>query len=347
MENARARATMSWVRDERDSFCQLIFQKEPKPNLRIPSEFSELYHHELPDTVIFKGPSGNEWPAKLQKDIGSVCVQDDGWQNFYRDNALGNSEFLIFWYDGKKYFNVQVFDPTGVERLNVDPSKHRPRGGPRKHPVGSQNIPLSKSPNSHGKLNPELEQNRLEKIQVEERLSELKEEGKDLPDVRMSSDPGKHKNKNKQRQVKAEKIAPHFPICRSRLRCRHLEKNASTSEENARLEAVKETFTSDFPFFMSYMRRSTVEKAKLLPVPSKFAKEHFLWRRTNIVLRDAEGQTWKVAHHCNGKRHYFSRGWRAFLYDNELKIGDVCIFEVRNKKEVQVHIYRLPGTSAI
>jgi len=98
---------------------------------------------------------------------------------------------------------------------------------------------------------------------VEERLSELKE-GKDLPDVRISSDPGKHKNKNKQRQVKAEKIAPHFPICQSRLRCRHLEKNASTSEENARLEAVKETFTSDFPFFMSYMRRSIVEKAKPL-----------------------------------------------------------------------------------
>ncbi|XP_030450594.1 B3 domain-containing protein At2g35310-like [Syzygium oleosum] len=264
---------MSRVRDERDSFCKLILRKEPTQHLRIPPEFSRLYRHELPDTVILKGPSGNEWPAKLCQEIDYVYIEDDGWRNFHRDNALGNSEFLIFQYDGKNCFEVQVFDPTGVERLNVAGAKSMRINNP-KHPVGSQNLPLLKSPNSQGKHNPELEQNKLEKIQVEESLSKSKEEEMDLPDVRTSSEPSKHKCKNKQRQVKAGKLAPHFPVCKSRFLRHSLEKNASSSKETARLGAVKETFTSNFPFFMSYMRRSTVEKAKLLPVPSKFAK-HF------------------------------------------------------------------------
>ncbi|XP_048128916.1 B3 domain-containing protein At2g35310-like [Rhodamnia argentea] len=272
---------MSRVQDERDSFCKLILQREPVQHLRIPPEFSRLYYHELPDAVIFKGPSGNEWPATLHKDIDLVYVRDDGWRNFFRDNDLGNGEFLTFQYDGKNCFKVQVFDPTGVERLNVagakstgtkNPRGRRPRGRPRKHPIGSRILPLSKSSNSQGKHNPELEQNKLEKIQVEESLSKLNEEEMDLPDVRMSLEPNKSKNKNKERQVKAGKLAPRFLVCKSRFLGRSLEKNASSSEENARVGAVKKTFTSDFPFFMSYMRRSIVEKEKWLPVPPKFAK---------------------------------------------------------------------------
>ncbi|KAF8013639.1 hypothetical protein BT93_I1485 [Corymbia citriodora subsp. variegata] len=148
-EKSRGKAAMSRVQDKGDSFCKLILEKEPVQHLTIWPEFSRLYHRELPNTVIFKGPSGNEWPAKLRKDGDFVYVQDDGWQKFHRDNALGNSEFLIFRYDGKNCFKVQVFDPTGVERLNVagaqntrtnNPSERRPRGRPRKHPIGSQNL---------------------------------------------------------------------------------------------------------------------------------------------------------------------------------------------------------------
>lgn len=125
---------------------------------RIPPEFLRLYLHELPDTVILKGPSGNEWPAKLCEAIDYVYIQDDGWRNFHRDNALGNSECLIFQYDGKNCFEVQVFDPTGVERLNVAGAKSMRINNP-KHPVDSQNLPLLKSPNSQGNALSDLWQN--------------------------------------------------------------------------------------------------------------------------------------------------------------------------------------------
>ncbi|XP_056160970.1 B3 domain-containing protein Os01g0723500-like [Syzygium oleosum] len=294
---------------------------------KILPKFSRLYSEKLPDRVILKGPSGENWNAKLRKDITGMYLQD-GWRKFHIDNSLGNKEFLLFKYDGKRSFEVQIYDPTGLERVDIPVTKSketnlhsekRPRGRPRKCPVGTQNPPQSTYPTSQAKAlgpflwqtyigagqhNPEVEPNKLGKIKEEE-------EEMDLPVVRMSSQPRKHKQKNKQRRVKAGKPAAGFPVSKSIFKCHSVEKNASQSEY----------------------------------IPGAFAQVHIPWEMVNVVLRNQEGKTWEVVCMKNRDRHHFSAGWSAFVRDNKLGPGDVCVFELLPNKDFLVTIFRSPETS--
>lgn len=125
---------------------------------KIPPKFARLFSEELPHRLILKGPSGENWNAKLRKDITGVYIHD-GWQEFHIENSLGNKEFLLFEYNGKRSFEVHIYDPTGLERINVPVTKRKetnfdsgksPRGRPRKCPVCSGNLPQSTYLNSQG-----------------------------------------------------------------------------------------------------------------------------------------------------------------------------------------------------
>ncbi|KAF8013638.1 hypothetical protein BT93_I1484 [Corymbia citriodora subsp. variegata] len=132
-------------------FLKLILQKEPMQELKIPPKFARLFSEELPHRVILKGPSGENWNTKLCKDDTGLYIHD-GWREFHTDNSLGNKEFLLFEYDGKRSFEVHIFDLSGLERIGVPvtkreetnlPNGKRRRGRPRKCPVKTY-------PNSQG-----------------------------------------------------------------------------------------------------------------------------------------------------------------------------------------------------
>jgi hypothetical protein len=77
-------------------------------------------------------------------------------------------------------------------------------------------------------------------------------------------------------------------------------------------------------------------------VPALFAREHFPQCTTKVVLRNSEDQSWEVKYATHGNNHKLSQGWRVFVHDNNLKIGDICIFELLAKKEILVHVFRAP-----
>ncbi|KAI6701264.1 hypothetical protein NL676_015588 [Syzygium grande] len=161
----------------------------------------------------------------------------------------------------------------------------------------------------------------------------------DLCAVRMSPEPHKHKQKNK-----LGKLAAGLPVSKSRFRCHSIEKKASSSEVNVRLRGVEEMFTSTFPYFMTYMKLFSLKRAKMLYIPRAFAQVHFPGERADIVLRNLEGNTWNVVCVINRNRHYFSKGWPAFIQDNKLGTGDVCVFELLFNMEFQVTIFHSPET---
>ncbi|KAL3722457.1 hypothetical protein ACJRO7_034776 [Eucalyptus globulus] len=305
-------------------FIKLILQKEPMQELKIPPKFARLFSEELPHRVILKGPSGGKWNAKLRKDNAGLYIHD-GWREFHMDNSLGNKEFLLFEYNGKRSFEVDIFDPTGLVRIDVPVTEgtetnlhngKRPLGRPRKCPVVSQKTYL--------------------KSQDKQNL----EEEMDLRAIITSSEPRKRKQKKK-----LGKLTRGFPVSRSRFRCCSIEKNASSSEVNVRLRAVEEKmFASKFPYFMTYMKMFSLEKAKMLYIPRAFAQAHCPLERADIVLRNLEGNTWHVVCVINKNRHFFSGGWPAFIQDNKLGTGDICVFELISSKEFRVTIFRSPKT---
>ncbi|MCL7030604.1 hypothetical protein MKW94_009244, partial [Papaver nudicaule] len=80
-------------------------------------------------------------------------------------------------------------------------------------------------------------------------------------------------------------------------------------------------------------------------VPAVFATTH-LTNITEMVitLKVSDGRTWEVRYVFTAPtERRLSQGWRKFAADNDLKEGDVCIFELvdREKIEMNAHIFRL------
>ncbi|XP_026416337.1 B3 domain-containing transcription factor VRN1-like [Papaver somniferum] len=117
-----------------------------------------------------------------------------------------------------------------------------------------------------------------------------------------------------------------------------------TAQFHATLDAA-ETFTSKNPFFKVVMQAAHMKKG-MLRVPAAFGTQHLTdITRMVITLKVADDKTWEV-NYVSGTptERRISLGWREFVADNDLKEGDVCIFELVDfgkKLKMNVHIFRL------
>jgi hypothetical protein len=50
--------------------------------------------------------------------------------------------------------------------------------------------------------------------------------------------------------------------------------------------------------------------------------------------------------HRNGKRWFLSAGWSKFARDNRLRVGDICLFEKKNKRKLTIKVHVIPASSA-
>ncbi|KAL0287531.1 UNVERIFIED_CONTAM: hypothetical protein Sangu_2687600 [Sesamum angustifolium] len=79
-------------------------------------------------------------------------------------------------------------------------------------------------------------------------------------------------------------------------------------------------------------------------VPYQFATEHLPKCKVKIVLRNIKGDSWTVNSIPTTKvqtSHTFCGGWLSFVRDNNVDIGDICIFELVRKFELHVRILRV------
>ncbi|KAF5190974.1 B3 domain-containing protein [Thalictrum thalictroides] len=96
--------------------------------------------------------------------------------------------------------------------------------------------------------------------------------------------------------------------------------------------AIKEAraFTSQNPFFSVRMQPSH-------SLPYAFAKKYVTNDARVVTLRVPDGRTWQV--HCSGRYQIrLSKGWKAFVLDNSLKVNDICNFELVDRKHMELKV---------
>lgn len=62
-------------------------------------------------------------------------------------------------------------------------------------------------------------------------------------------------------------------------------------------------------------------------------KTHLTEQRATVTLRVSDGKTWPVKLVFEGVRGKLGAGFMAFCRDNNLKVGDMCVFVLINKIE--------------
>ncbi|XP_042494948.1 B3 domain-containing protein Os11g0197600-like [Macadamia integrifolia] len=292
--------------DERPHFCKIMFPGFYTRPLRIPPEFLENISTEAYKFATLKDSNGNHWRVKLNKTTSGTYIED-GWQDFIRDHSIYDDNFLVFGYDGNTCFDVQIFDESGCNRDYLFSTKH-------------QEPDFSNGAKECDKSS-ETSRDSVEKASKDD-------PGKCLP----SSKPkGLRKAKGKDAVLTPEQI-PKTIWSSSRRR-------PTTEEEKAKVLEEVESFTSKFPFLLRCLTATNVHKS-LLGIPMDFARKHFHFqKKTMVTLWNKKGQAWKVNMLYTSSRIALCGGWGAFVYANQLEEGDICIFELVGKLEMQVHIF--------
>ncbi|KAI3921215.1 hypothetical protein MKW92_052826, partial [Papaver armeniacum] len=67
--------------------------------------------------IILEDAMGEQWKVKLAKVDGSLAISK-GWNDFVIDHSIKLGDFLVFRYLADTFFQVQIFESTGCEKLS-------------------------------------------------------------------------------------------------------------------------------------------------------------------------------------------------------------------------------------
>ncbi|KAK8511517.1 hypothetical protein V6N12_038119 [Hibiscus sabdariffa] len=310
-------------------FFKIILQEAIRDGiLGIPRKFVRKYGNQLSSPVKLQVPSGAIWQVELAKSDERVWLQK-GWREFAQHYSLGFGSFLVFRYQGNDHFHVLIFDTSATEieyacrKSKEKPDLPCPLEQKRRRTDSSYKSGTDlKLENSS--LHITLDGHNSRKID----LGNLKENengwsstGKDDGVVGISV----------RGSLKTEVLS-----CSQRL----------TDTEKARAIQIANAFKSaENPVFMVVLRPSSVSYGYQLAIPLDFAREFLTKHKCNLTLCNSDGKTWPVTYYVNAGnkklRAQLYGGWQAFVQDNHLGAGDICVFEVIKLHEIllRVHIY--------
>ncbi|GFP96558.1 B3 domain-containing protein os01g0723500 [Phtheirospermum japonicum] len=309
--------------------------------LNIPCNFVKYMEGRAQGTVLLVGPSGNIWYVELIT-VENGLFLNDGWADFVRDHFLEHGEAMVFRYDGDLRFTVQIFDRSMCEKENAftaessqDLSKHgielmRKRDRER-------------SALLYGIFEGVPKKMRCSQTQSQSTCNDHQNGTNEVHALEWTGQANGNIHLETDVTVALPLTAvPHENNDDSPVRSRATKLDMLLSASEA--DRMARSFQSPFPNFLKVMKRFNISGSYTLNIPYQFATEHLPKCKVKIVLRNLKGESWTVNSIPTTRvqtSHTFCGGWLGFVRDNNIGIGDICIFELLRKCELQVRIIRV------
>ncbi|XP_039688827.1 B3 domain-containing protein REM16 isoform X4 [Medicago truncatula] len=320
--------------------------------LALPKTFSDNLKKKLPENVTLKGPSGAVWDIGLTTRDNTVYFVG-GWERFVKDHSLKENDFLVFKYNGESLFEVLIFDGdnfcekatsyfvrkcghaqteeggskvkntnTSVEEVNTASNGGVDCGSPetfRVRRLDSIRTPLAVPVKTTDKmtLNAFFESASPKELPVY------------FPKQPTGQRTKKPANEVTPGQTKKRGRPPKEEAAQSRL--------SSAKDE----KKLAQSFTSTFPYFVKIIKTFNVDGPRILNVPHQFSIAHLPNGKIKIILRNLKGEQWtanSVPRSRVHTSHTLCGGWMSFVRANNIKLGDVCVFELINDCELRVRV---------
>lgn len=310
--------------------------------LNIPCSFIKHMEGRALGTATLGGPSGNNWYAELIL-IGDGLFLSDGWEAFVSDHFLEQGDFLVFRYDGDLQFTVLVFDQSMCEKeAALKAENHRDINKKcSRHAVKKRDRDISALPDS-------IVEGVPRRARCSEKLSECAYKIH-LDSTNIGDDNGDTQEADQNTKLNNAVTVAVSPCAAVQndysdlsVRNRNTKLNMPFSPLEA--ERTARSFASSFPNFVKVMKRFNISGSYTLNIPYQFAMEHLPKCKLKVLLRNLEGGCWTVNSIPNTKvqtSHTFCGGWLSFVRDNDIDVGDICIFELVHKFELRVQILRV------
>ncbi|KAK2665197.1 hypothetical protein Ddye_003771 [Dipteronia dyeriana] len=319
--------------------------------LMIPEKFVRKFGDELSAVAKLTVPNGHAWHVGFTKD-GRKMWFDDGWPDFVNHFSICVGYFLVFRYIKNSNFHVLIFDTTACEiqypyfrggakteeqnfahhdEMKDDNSVEIVGFTTPNSPSNSlQNKAFIKHPRSSSKLYMPPSQPSFGQAPGINRCGKCGTSFKS-PNFKHPNNPDSSTQHKHEEKVKMQLRFDENDTVRKR--------KVSTNERKRQIDAAN-AFEPSNPFCRVVMQPSYIAT---LCLPSCFSQKHLIGVSSFIKLQISDGKQWPVRCLYRSKRATLGQGWRAFILDNDLGEGDVCVFEVLRSRDIvlQVTVFRI------
>lgn len=317
--------------------------------LKVPSEFIKHIEGQTSEIVTLVGPSGHSWLVDLIHQNDSLFLQS-GWAAFVQNHFLEQGDALVFRYDGNLHFTVQVFDQSSCEKqaaFSVECTQdtaHVEKLMTRKRERQRTHAPV---------------EDIFEGVPKKLRESQVRSETWQLDELASATETnevaaGSLEMGNCWRPSKSviSFAAPLQSVTENNIDTTSQNVGGKQSQQDyamgmlstSEAEELARSFNSCYPNFTKTMKAFNVKGSYTLNIPYQFSMAHLPNCKVKIVLRNLKGETWTVNSVPTTKvnmAHTLCGGWLAFVRDNYINVGDICVFELVSKCEFRVYILRV------
>lgn len=273
--------------------------------LQIPTSFVKHFGGVLPQDFILRSPARRSTHVNVKK-VSDKLFLGEGWSLFVQDNSLEFGDFLVFEYAGNSTLNVMIFEKSGCEKQ----------------------FSLATG-------------NRSDVIYIDSYCTHQEVGVTSLGDQFRDKENRTFQGKSKQLGCKEGRMCLSVKRVKPKSSCSRVSK--AMQGKATTLEAAS-SFVSKHFFFKYVMKKSYLRRGTL-SLAQSFVKRYVKGSPQIITLQISK-RSWpvKVLTYENQKSK-LSAGWPAFVKDNALLEGDVCVFELINRSVVvlEVHIFRCAG----
>ncbi|CAH9102213.1 unnamed protein product [Cuscuta epithymum] len=302
-------------------FFKIISPAEDS-TLRIPEEFVRKYGKKMPKVGSFEVPTGEVWDMELVHSQGHVCLTK-GWKEFTQKFSIREGHFLVFKYDGKYHFHVIIFDRSATE---IEYPQFESHGGGDEENARYNAACNSEYDDDDDDDDDEFFQEEMETECVQNKRKRKEGFGSKVVDVKGLNYRVKLEESLHHVHESSPYLKPKNKSVRAYREQSNTDKWRSDRKESNAIERAK-SFRSKNPFYISVMHRSYVSYPYTLSIPLSFVKDLFTSRYNDLLLISS-GRSWSAKCTVGTSPNVKMSGWKDFVLDNKLKMGDVCILEV-------------------
>lgn len=260
--------------------------------------------------VILQGPSGHLWHVNM------CCANKrasftEGWESFVYDQFIEPGDVLVFRHVDDAHFTVQIFGPSGCEKLST---------------FSFQNYTSCCFREKNLNLSTICNKKRCEHRQNSTTAS-----------VSYMGEPYICENK-------ASCCEKNYPtICT----CTGEEKISSPHFTLSGINSAESNLLRNLPEFSALLGKNAISGKYSITIPQAFVHRWMSKEKVNRsfqvrLLYEKKPESWKLLVSRSQTQSRFVSGWKAFAISNGLQKGDKCVFKLLDKVEYifEVHVIK-------
>ncbi|CAL4917950.1 unnamed protein product [Urochloa decumbens] len=299
------------------------FQKRLVSNFLITHYISDKlalhFRGKIPRSIKLESRSGT-FDVQVTKNLGRLVVQS-GWELFVSAHDLKMLDFLVFKYDGISRMKVLSFGPSCCEK--VPPcfvSKNAISGRIREEESidassNYANLPM-KTPETKKKAWKQRGESKIVNISPSSSASESSGGSTFSEEHEAHSVPGY--------------ILP--------------QRTSLTNMQKKKLEEKVRAICSEIPVYGCVMKKCHISgNYKNMRFSGEYSDEYLPFKERKLMLHH-RGKSWEVMCRIQVRRGHrkfkrLCKEWAQFACDNNLQLGDLCLFELLKTKKYRMNLH--------